>query len=244
MVRTTIPNAELAKIALNAFVTMKISFANTLAEVAERIPGGDVDVVSRILGLDSRIGRKYLAGGLGYGGPCFPRDNKAFSAFAGSVGCKARLPEATHEENRHQVERITGLVKQKLGELTGRNIAVLGLTYKPDTDVIDESAAIAIAGALLRENVKLSVYDPAGMENARAVLGGDAVKYAESVEECLRDTELCIIATPWKEFMSLRPEDLTKNMRHPALLDCWRVLRSPEFGDSVDYLAIGLGFPG
>ena len=113
VVRTTLYNAELAKISLNAFVTMKISFANTLAELCERIPGGDVEAVSRVLGFDSRIGRKYLSGALAYGGPCFPRDNRAFTAFAKRVGCRARLSEATDAENEHQNERIVELVKQR-----------------------------------------------------------------------------------------------------------------------------------
>lgn len=147
IVRTNINSAELAKISLNSYVTMKISFANTLAELAEKIPGGDADAISRLLGYDSRIGRKYLSGGLAYGGPCFPRDNKAFAHFAKKVGSEARLSEATDKENAHQNERVVALIRQKIGSLKNKNISMLGLSYKPNTDVIEESAPIKIADA-------------------------------------------------------------------------------------------------
>ena len=244
IVRTTIYNAELAKISLNAFVTMKITFANTLAELCEQIPGGDAEAVSRLLGFDSRIGRKYLSGALAYGGPCFPRDNKAFTSVAKRVGLKARLAEATDAENEHQNERIVELVRQRMGEIKDKIIAILGLTYKPDTDVIEESAAIKIAGALSQEGASLAVYDPAAMENARKILGEKNIRYAGSVKECLQDTDFCILATPWNEFKSLKPEDFTTNMKQPVLLDCWRIFDRLEFSQKMEYLAVGLGAGG
>lgn len=240
IVRTTIYNAELAKISLNAFVTMKITFANTLAELCERIPGGDAEAVSRLLGFDSRIGRKYLSGALAYGGPCFPRDNKAFASVARKIGCEAKLAEATDMENEHQNERIVALVKQRIGGVKAKKIAILGLTYKADTDVIEESAAIKIAGTLLQEGARLSVYDPAGMGNARKILGEKGIRYADSVRECLQDAHFCILATPWKEFKSLKPEDFTATMKQPVLLDCWRIFDHNEFSQKMAYLAIGL----
>jgi len=221
IVRTSIRSAELAKISLNAYVTMKISFANTLAELCERLPDGDAEAVSRMLGFDSRIGRKYLSGALAYGGPCFPRDNKAFACFARQIGCEARLAEATDRENEHQNERIVALVRQTLGEVRGKNIAMLGLTYKPDTDVIEESAAVKIARALLKEGARLTVYDPAGMENAKKILGNENISYANSAKECLKDADFCILSTPWEEFKSLKPADFTDAMKQPVLLDCW-----------------------
>ncbi len=239
IVRTTIYNAELAKISLNAFITMKISFANTIAELCERIPVGDADVVSKILGFDSRIGRKYLSGGLGYGGPCFPRDNKAFAYFAETIGCKAKLSQATDEVNKDQTDRVIHLVKQKLGEINNRGVAILGLTYKPNTDIVEESAALEIARALLEEGARVSVYDPAGMDNSKEVFGNSA-EYANSVDECLKDAEFCILATPWDEFKRLKPEDFTKNMKRPVLLDCWRIFNRSEFSKKLEYLAIGL----
>jgi len=241
VVRTTIHNAELAKISLNAFITMKISFANTLAELCEHIPGGDVEAVSRLLGFDSRIGRKYLSGALAYGGPCFPRDNKAFAYFASSIGCDARLAGITHAENEHQNARVVELIRKRIGEIRGKNIAILGLTYKANTDVVEESAAVKIAGTLLQDGAILSLYDPAGMDNAKSVLGENGIRYASSAIECLRDADFCIVATPWDEFKCLRLEDFTVNMKHPVLLDCWRIFNRNEFCKGMQYLAIGLG---
>ena len=239
IVRTNFYNAELGKILLNAYITMKISFANTLAELCEGIPGGDVGIVSQLLGLDSRIGRKYLSGGLGFGGPCFPRDNRAVAYFAQTIGLDARLARTTDEVNRHQNERIIELIKGKLGEFRGKKIAILGLAYKPDTDVVEESAALEIAKALVREGAQVSAYDPAGMENAKAALG-ESIKYASSARECLRDAELCLLATPWDEFKSLKVEDFIQNMRKPVLLDCWRIFDRFEFSRKLKYFAIGL----
>lgn len=240
VVRTTMHNAELAKISINSFVTMKISFANTIAEICEALPGGDADAVSRALGCDSRIGRKYLSGGLGFGGPCFPRDNRAFVSLARRLGRRGPLAEATDEVNQSQTSRILRLVRDRLGGLERRRIAILGLAYKRDTNIVEESAAMRIAQALLQEGACLSVYDPAALDNARLVLG-DGVKYSASIEDCLKDTELCILATLWKEFETLQSETLRRNMKEPRILDCWRALNRKMFSDGIDYIAIGLG---
>ncbi|MFC1900285.1 UDP-glucose dehydrogenase family protein [Chloroflexota bacterium] len=238
-VRMAIQNAELAKISLNAYVTMKISFANTLSELCEQIPGGDSEAVSRMLGFDSRIGRKYLSGALAYGGPCFPRDNKAFSFFAGTLGKEALLAEATDKENEHQNERIVAMVRQSIGKAEGSRIAILGLTYKADTDVVEESAAVKIAEALAREGAALSVYDPAGMENAKKVLGEKNITYTGSVKECLKDADCCILATPWKEFQNLEPGDFIASMKQPMLIDCWRLYDKAVFSEKMQYDTIG-----
>ena len=122
-------NAEIAKIAVNSFVTMKISFANMISDICDRLPGADATAVTNAIGCDSRIGGKYLAPALGYGGPCFPRDNAAFAAMANKVGASAELAEATDAINRRQVERVVGLVRSLL---PGGTVGILGLSYKPD----------------------------------------------------------------------------------------------------------------
>src|SRR6266568_1798064 len=135
--RMTFVNAELTKLSVNTFVTTKISYANMLAQVCERLPGADVDVVTSALGLDTRIGRKYLRGALGYGGPCFPRDNVAFSALARELGSPGTLAEATDLLNRAQVDRLEQLVRTHLP--TGGTVGILGLSYKPATSIVEES---------------------------------------------------------------------------------------------------------
>jgi UDPglucose 6-dehydrogenase len=239
IVRMSIVNAELTKIALNSYVTMKISFANTLAEICERLPGGDVDVVTSALGLDKRIGSKYIKGGLGFGGPCFPRDNKAFSFFAKQVGCRARLAEACDQVNEDQVERIVQIVKNRLNG--NGKIAILGLTYKTNTNIVEASQAIDIAKALQRYGHSISVYDPLGMDNAKGFLR-DKVKYANSVKECIANADVCIIATPWDEFKKLNPDDFSIKSGKPVIIDCWRILDRSRFSEKTDYVGIGLGY--
>jgi UDPglucose 6-dehydrogenase len=141
--RMNFVNAELTKLSVNTFVTTRISYANMLAQVCETIPGADVDVVTSAIGCDTRIGQKYLKGALGYGGPCFPRDNVAFSALARTNGAPALLAEATDQLNRRQVPRLGAMILAKLPE--GGTAGVLGLSYKPDTGVIEESQGVALA---------------------------------------------------------------------------------------------------
>ena len=233
-------SAEVAKLALNVFVTTKISLANAFAEICEQLPGGDIDAVTKFLGLDSRIGPKYLKGGLGYGGPCFPRDNLAFIYLAQLLNIQAFLQQATHQVNRHQNERIAKLIQQKLGSLKNKTIAVLGITYKPNTDVVEASASLETAGELLKKGAGLKIYDPAGNSNAQRILGNKNVVYAASVKECLKGTHLCILATPWDEFKSLTPEDFIAGMEKPVLLDCWRFFDRQKFAAKIGYIALGI----
>ena len=147
---------------------------------------------------------------------------------------------ATDKANQEQINRIVCLIEQKLDVVRDNSIAILGLTYKPNTDVVEEAASMKIAQALLQEGARISIYDPAGMENARKVLGQENITYAGSARECLQETEFCILATPWDEFKNLKPGDFMKSMRHPMLLDCWRLFDRTEFRDKLEYLAIGL----
>jgi len=236
--RMNIANAELTKIALNSYVTMKISFANTLAEICERLPGGNVDVVTSALGLDQRIGPKYIKGGLGFGGPCFPRDNKAFSFFAKQLSCNAKLAEASDLVNEKQVKRIVEIVEKEI-ESDGK-IAVLGLTYKPDTNIVEASQAIDIARALAERGYSVTIYDPLGIKNAKELLG-NKVEYSKSSQHCLKDAQICIIATPWDEFKKLSPEDFNTKRGPIVIIDCWRILNRDRFKKKARYIGIGLG---
>jgi UDPglucose 6-dehydrogenase len=229
-------NAELTKLSVNTFVTTKISYANMLAQVCETLPGADVDVVTSAIGCDSRIGVKYLQGALGYGGPCFPRDNIAFSALARANGVPAVLAEATDELNRRQIPRIAELIMSRLPE---RGVAgILGLAYKPDTDVIEESQGLGIAQELLAHGVSVIAYDPAAMENARPLLRGN-VSFAGSAAECVRKSDVIAITTPWPEFRSLSSEDLKAGNHRPVVVDCWRVLSRSRFGEAAEFHALG-----
>jgi UDPglucose 6-dehydrogenase len=156
--RMNFVNAEITKLAVNTYVTTKISFANMLARLCERLPESDVNVVTGALGLDSRIGPKYLKGAVSYGGPCFPRDNRAFAALAQGVGATSDLAQATDRFNRAQIKLLADLVRQH--QSNGGSIGILGLTYKPDTDVMEESFGLLLAQELANSGVPIVVHDP------------------------------------------------------------------------------------
>ena len=239
-VRMTPVNAELAKIALNTYVTTKITFANMLAELCERLPGGDVDAVTQALGLDRRIGAKYLSGALGYGGPCFPRDNSAMARLLDELGVSSQLPNAVDQFNRSLPGRVVSMIEE-LGPKP-RRIAVLGLAYKPHTNVVDESQGVAIAQQLADNHFEVSVFDPVAIEPARMLLGG-AVQYAKSVAECVRGAAIVVIATAWPEFASVFQQTENANPR-PLVIDGWRLLRaSIPSSDGVAYRGVGMGRP-
>ncbi len=231
-------NAELTKLSVNTFVTTKISYANMLAEVCETLPGADVDVVTAAIGCDSRIGRKYLKGAMGYGGPCFPRDNIAFSALARSHGVAPLLAEATDDVNRHQTTRIADLVFSLVP--AGGVAAVLGLSYKADTDVVEESQGLGVARQLLARGAKVIVYDPAAMPNARPLLQGN-VQFANSMAESVHEADVIAITTPWPIFGSLAPQDLKTGQHKPVILDCWRLLPRESFAERAELLTLGSG---
>ncbi len=228
--RMNLVNAELVKLALNSYVTMKISFANLVARLCERLPGANADAVTAALGLDSRIGPKYLKGALGYGGPCFPRDNAALAALARSCGVTDVLPQATDAMNRAQIAWLAREVRRRTPP--GARIAVLGLSYKPQTPVVDESQGLALATALAAEGAPVSVYDPAALNEARRVLGS-AVAYCASVEECIRDAGTIVVATPWEEFRDLPVTD------GALVVDCWRIIDRRRLPATARYLALG-----
>lgn len=231
-------NAELAKLCLNTYVTMRISYANMLAGVCERLPGADVDVVTAALGADSRIGSKCLKGGLGYGGPCFPRDNVAFAALARQLGAPASLSEATDRLNRQLSPRLGEQVAALLQE--GQTAGILGLSYKPLTNVVEESQGLMLAQDLSKRGIRVVVYDPAAMDNARQVLNGGVI-FAPSMEACAAEAHVLVITTPWEQFRSLQPAHLRRLPEVPVILDCWRILRSEEFAKTARYLTLGLG---
>jgi len=228
-------NAELTKIALNSYVTIKISFANTLAEICEHLPGGNVDVVSSALGMDRRIGPNYLKGGLGFGGPCFPRDNNAFSFFARQLGCRAILAEAADKVNEQQVGRIVRIIEETLDPKS--EVAVLGLTYKPNTNIVEASQALEIAQTIAEKGYPVTVYDPLGIPNAKELLGSK-VKYADSAEDCLKNAQACIITTPWSKFKKLELQNPPKGPS--IIIDCWRILKREQIGSKAEYIEIGL----
>ncbi len=236
--RMSLENAELTKISVNTFVTTKITFANMLAEICEKLPGGDVDVVTNALGMDSRIGRKYLTGAIGYGGPCFPRDNVALSYIANELGVKAALAETTDSMNRSVAEKITGRIVPMIRP--GATVAVLGLSYKPYSHVIEESQGVYVARQLSNSGLRVVAFDPMSSEMDLEDLRSRIV-VLDSIEDCLAQAEAVLITTPDPVFKSLNADSFKNQWSEVLVFDFWRILAEKiSTQPQIKYVGIGL----
>jgi UDPglucose 6-dehydrogenase len=236
--RMSFVNAELSKIAVNTFVTTKIAYANMLARMCERLDGADVDVVTNAIGLDTRIGRKYLRGAISYGGPCFPRDNVALATLAQAIGAPAFVAEATDRTNRDGIERLADLAEENLPD--GGTVAVLGLSYKPNTDVVDEAPGLLLVRTLAARGVEVVAYDPAASANASRALDG-AARLADSAAAAVEESDVVVIATAWSDFADLDPAVVERPERPRVLIDCWRILDRERFEQVASYIELGKG---
>lgn len=231
-------NAEITKLAVNTFITTKISYANMLARLCERLPGADVNVITDTLGLDTRIGPKYLKGAVSYGGPCFPRDNRAFAALASQAGAFSDLAEATDHFNRAQIKWLADLVRRHFSGVGC--IGILGLTYKPDTDVVVESFGLLLAQELSSAGLPVVAYDPSA-QGALALRECKTVRLVNSFRECIAQSDVVVLATPWQEFREIPAAHWARPTRQRVVIDCWRALHHLEGVDGIDYVRLGFG---
>ena len=238
--RMNFVNAELAKIAVNTFVTTKISYANMLGDICGRIEGADVDVVTEAIGSDSRIGGKYLRGAVGYGGPCFPRDNVAFAALAHGLGARADLAEATDAINHYQVDRVFDAIVAR--QSVPGAIGVLGLSYKPDTAVVEESQGLLLVQRLVRRGYDVLAYDPKAMATARHATPAK-FEAMTSAEKCVRAAALVVIMTPWPEFADIAITAFSRPDKRLTVIDCWRIATGP-IEAVADLVYLGRGAAG
>ena len=221
-------SAELAKLAVNTFVTTKISFANMIGDICSRLPGSDVDAVLGAVGSDRRIGHSYLRAGAPYGGPCFPRDNLALSRLAESIGARADLAVATDALNRQHASSLSELVDSSLP--SGGTVAILGLAYKPGTPVVDESFGIEVARTLFSRGIRLVLHDADATETAARVLESGPT-FTTSLDDALREADVVVVTIPAPEYDGL--------LGHPALrgaavvIDCWAAVRGGETSAQV-----------
>ena len=236
--RMNFVNAEMAKLAVNTYITTKISFANMLARICEQIPQADVDVVTKAIGLDSRIGGKYLKGAISYGGPCFPRDNLALTHLAHEIGAPADIAEATHRFNLSQVSWLADLVQRHAAP--GETVGILGLTYKPGTDVVEQAAGTLLARELAARGVPVLVYDPAGPRNVCEPLGNQ-VRFMDTYKECISLVGVVVLATPWPEFLSIPAAEWARRDQPRTVVDCWRAVPQLMAVEGVKYVSIGIG---
>ncbi len=223
---TDVASAEMIKYASNAFLATKISFINEIANVCEST-GADVTVVARGMGLDRRIGPHFLQAGIGYGGSCFPKDVSALKQIASNSGYHFQLLSAVIEVNDFQKRRVIGKLKRHLGEeLRGKRIALLGLSFKPNTDDIRQASSIVLASRLLAEGAVVTGYDPLAMEGMKAIVPN--VHYAADTMEALRGADACVLVTEWDEFLSLDWTEAKAVMTRPIVIDGRNALDGPE----------------
>ena len=237
VVITSLEAAELTKYAANAFLATKISFINEIANLCDRI-GCDVHDVARGIGMDNRIGRYFLHPGPGYGGSCFPKDTTALMSVAKEYGGEARIVEAVVEVNRLQRERMVEKIDRLVGDVSGKTIAVLGLSFKPETDDMREAPSVDIIKSLLAKGARVKAYDPVAEEQARKVL--PEVEYAEDEFGAVEGADALIFMTEWNQFRALDMQRVKELMRAPRVADL-RNIYEPERMRKLGFDYVGVG---
>ncbi|MBW2312374.1 MAG: UDP-glucose 6-dehydrogenase [Deltaproteobacteria bacterium] len=236
---TNLETAELIKYASNAFLATKISFINEVASICEKI-GADVHQVAKAMGLDKRIGPKFLHPGPGYGGSCFPKDTLAFAHLGKTVGSPVSIVEAVIEVNRAQRLRMVTKAEDALGSLQGKTIGILGLTFKPNTSDVRESPAIDIASTLLSKGAAIKAYDPEGMEEFKKAMGDEKISYSSTPYDVAKGAEALVIITEWNEFRSLELKKIKSLLANPVILDL-RNIYEPEIMAELGFTYFGVG---
>jgi len=241
IIKTSYENAELAKYANNAFLATKISYINMIANLCQQIEGADVKDVARGIGLDKRIDPLFLNAGLGWGGSCFPKDLKAISAYGSKLNVQTPIIDAALAINNTQPLRAVEMAEKLLGQLKDKRIAILGLSFKPDTDDMREAISIRLIRELQSREAKVIAYDPAAMPNARTILQGE-IEYATSAIDCITNADCCIVVTEWNEFKKLPAEIFVQRMKKPAIVDGRRIFNASDFTRAgAMFSALGLG---
>lgn len=242
LVRTNPPSAEFIKLVNNAFLATKISLINEVANICERVSGADVTLIAKAVGMDKRIGSRFLGAGLGFGGSCLPKDVRALIGFSQAVGYNPSILQAALDTNRRQAQHVLDFLRDRLGNLRGKRIALLGLSFKSNTDDMREAPSTRIVEKLLNEGAEVVAHDPVAIKKARAVFG-DRIRFAASAIECLRDVDGCVVVTEWRQYEDLSPEVFATKMRRPLIIDGRRIYVPKRFLGKVEYQAIGRGSP-
>jgi UDPglucose 6-dehydrogenase len=227
LISTDLASAELIKYAANAFLATKISYINEIGQLAEKV-GADISQVAKGIGLDARIGTRFLQAGIGWGGSCFGKDTSALVATAREYNIGMPIVEAAREINRRQRERVVEKLLGELKILKGRTIGLLGLAFKPNTDDLREAPAIDIARKLLDRGCKVKVHDPVAMDRFEREYPDMAVVCCQSPEETADDVDALILVTEWQEYRELDWEVMASRMRAPLILDGRNALDRPR----------------
>ena len=243
MVLTTLETAELINYASNAFLATKISFINEMANLCEAL-GADVQMVAKGMGMDRRIGSKFLHAGPGYGGSCFPKDTAALVSFARRAGVRAGIVAATAAANQNQMARMVDKVVGAIGAPRGKTVAVLGLSFKPNTDDLRAAPALAIIAGLRRRGVRVRAYDPVAIAGARRAPECRGVTFAKDAYDCARGAHALAILTEWNEFRGMNLGRLKRAMKKPVLCDLRNLYEPEEIAAAgLQYIGVGRGRP-
>ena len=216
IVRTDVASAEMIKLASNAFLATKISFINEIANVSEEV-GADVTEVARGMGLDDRIGGAFLKAGIGYGGSCFPKDVSALKQLAGNSGYHFQLLNSVIEVNELQKRRVLAKLERHLGSLVGKEIGLLGLAFKPNTDDMREATSLVLSARLQADGASIVAYDPVAEEEARKLIGG--IDFAPSAADCVDGADAVVLVTEWSEFKELDWAEVAQRMGGTPVID-------------------------
>jgi UDPglucose 6-dehydrogenase len=237
---TSLESAELIKYAANSFLATKIAFINEIADLCEKLDANVVDVAQG-MGLDERIGKNYLQPGPGFGGSCFPKDTVAFIKMAEQNGVRSRVVESVVMSNDLRKYRMAEKIFEACGgNVRDKNIAVLGLTFKPNTDDMRESASLVIIPELLREGAKIRVYDPQGMHEAKKLLTSDKITWFENAYDPLKDSDAMVLLTEWNEFMQLDFKKVKKLLKSPLVIDLRNIYKRDQMRKAgLQYISIG-----
>jgi len=236
---TSVASAEMIKYSSNAFLALKISYINEIADLCEKV-GADVFDVAQGMGLDRRIGPQFLQPGPGFGGSCFPKDTRALAKIAEEHGCSLLTIRSAMEVNRRRIESVLSKVRCLLPEIVGRTVAVLGLAFKPETDDVREAPALEIIGALRAAGALIRAYDPVAMPAAKKILGEGGITWARDAYDAVRGADLLLLVTEWNEFCHLDLNQVRDTMRSPFVVDTRNVYRYEAMSDrGFTYLAVG-----
>jgi UDPglucose 6-dehydrogenase len=239
IVMTDVRSAEMIKYAANAFLATKISYINEIANLCEAV-GANVEDVAIGVGKDKRIGEAFLQAGIGYGGSCFPKDVKALLHTSSQYQVDFSMLKETIAINDNQQRLLVNKAVNRLGDLKGKKIAMLGLSFKPETDDMREAPSIKIAHSLTKMGAEVVAYDPVAINNAKQVIG-EIITYASSVEEAILEADALMIVTEWKEFIQLDFASIVKKMKQPIIFDGRNGLKEEQLNacESVEYYSIG-----
>jgi UDPglucose 6-dehydrogenase len=234
---TGLETAEMIKYAANAFLATKVSFINEVANLCEKM-GADVHHVSKAMGLDGRIGKKFLHPGPGYGGSCFPKDTRALSRMAQEKGYAFKILDSVIQVNEEQKKRMVGKIQEKVGDVRGKTIGILGLSFKPNTNDIRESSSIVIIGDLLAMGAKVKAFDPAAMDEAKAVL--PEVEYGGDPYDVAKGSDALVLVTEWNQFRRLDLQRIKTLLKRPIFIDL-RNVYDPDQMKRLGFNYCGVG---